>query len=169
MKTLLFVGIMLMPCVVLAATDCSVIEYPDHFEAVCIDDALQITELLQIPVPAFVPMEARTRVRPPAAPVQEQTPAQVQAVTSEQILAYVQTVMPGQAVVQPETRGSVLTEVQVETPVPGQPQASAQTSLQERADAAPSSAVLYTRRGMFRVNRTGSGDYTATPTYMPQG
>jgi hypothetical protein len=36
MKRLIFTGLALVPCAVFAATDCRVVEYPDHYEAVCV-------------------------------------------------------------------------------------------------------------------------------------
>jgi hypothetical protein len=40
-KTLITLVMMLLPCAALAATNCRVFEYPDHFEALCLGDAPQ--------------------------------------------------------------------------------------------------------------------------------
>ncbi|KAB0670437.1 hypothetical protein F6V30_09825 [Oryzomonas sagensis] len=42
MKKIILPGIVLMPCVVFGATDCRVVEYPDHYEAVCIGTTEQV-------------------------------------------------------------------------------------------------------------------------------
>jgi len=41
MKTFLSAAIVMMPCMAFAAVDCRIIEYEDHFEAVCVGDAQQ--------------------------------------------------------------------------------------------------------------------------------
>lgn len=38
LEWILFAGLVLLPCLVFAVTDCRVVEYPDHFEAVCVGD-----------------------------------------------------------------------------------------------------------------------------------
>lgn len=35
---ILFAGVAFLPCIAFAAKDCRVIEYPDHYEAVCVGD-----------------------------------------------------------------------------------------------------------------------------------
>jgi hypothetical protein len=42
MKSIIFSLIMMVPSMALATTDCHVIEYPDHFEAVCTGDEKQV-------------------------------------------------------------------------------------------------------------------------------
>lgn len=41
MRKIISLGMVLLPCTAFAATDCRVVEYPDHYEAVCIGDAEQ--------------------------------------------------------------------------------------------------------------------------------
>lgn len=41
MRIIISLVMMLFPCTALAGTDCRVIEYPDHYEAVCIGSAEQ--------------------------------------------------------------------------------------------------------------------------------
>lgn len=38
MRKIIMVGMVVLPHMVFAATDCRVVEYPDHFEAVCVGD-----------------------------------------------------------------------------------------------------------------------------------
>ena len=165
MKILLVVGMMLVPCVVLAATDCRLTEYPDHFEAVCIGEAPQFPDSLQIPVPPQVPREARTRGRPGDNTVQEQTATQDQVASQGQTLGYVPGTVPGQTTMQSQIAVAEQTGGQAGTPEAGQAVASAQ----EQPDTAPQTALLYTRRGKFWIHADDSGGYTATPTYTPQG
>lgn len=55
MRKIISLLMVLLPCMAFAATDCRVIEYPDHSEAVCVGDAeqtptsSQITGLEQVP------------------------------------------------------------------------------------------------------------------------
>jgi hypothetical protein len=74
MKTIILLGIVLVPCVAFA-TDCRVVEFPDHYEAVCTGDAPQ------------TPASSASLASPasPQAPGQEQ--AVVQEHTFEALLA----------------------------------------------------------------------------------
>lgn len=38
MKTIILLMMVLLPCTALAASDCRIVEYPDHTEAVCVGD-----------------------------------------------------------------------------------------------------------------------------------
>jgi hypothetical protein len=54
MRKIISLMIVLLPCAAFAATDCRFIEYPDHYEAICIGDAdktpaSQIAEKERIP------------------------------------------------------------------------------------------------------------------------
>jgi hypothetical protein len=48
MKTLIFLGMVLFPCMAIAATDCRTVEYPDHTEVTCVGDAAQAPASAQI-------------------------------------------------------------------------------------------------------------------------
>jgi hypothetical protein len=43
MKKIIFMGVVLLPCMAFASTDCRVVEYPDHDEAICSGDAVVLT------------------------------------------------------------------------------------------------------------------------------
>ena len=47
MRKIIFIGMVLLPCMAIAGTDCRIIEYPDHFEAVCDGDSRQSPVALQ--------------------------------------------------------------------------------------------------------------------------
>jgi hypothetical protein len=61
MKIIISLMMVLLPCTAFAATDCRIVEYPDHTEAVCVGDAEQTTassqktELGQIPMQELIP------------------------------------------------------------------------------------------------------------------
>ncbi len=91
MKTIVLLGIVLMSNAAFAATDCRVVEYPDHYEAVCTGDASQTPA--QTPAYSASPASsespasiASSAVQP--SPVQEQAqPQDHQEQTFDALLA----------------------------------------------------------------------------------
>ena len=73
MRALLLAVIMLMPCATLAATNCRIVEYSDHYEAVCIGDGLPTIERPQAPAQPLSIEQARQF----QTPVREQTDAPI--------------------------------------------------------------------------------------------
>src|SRR5690242_17918892 len=81
MKTIAIVGIVLAPYLAFAASDCRVVEYPDHYEAVCTGDASHMPVSPVSPAPRAVPRASvpeRAQELPQElpldpVPVQEQT------------------------------------------------------------------------------------------------
>ena len=61
MKKIIIVGIVLLPCLVHGATNCKVVEFPDHYDASCIGDeksgqqAVSPSSVVTSPVTAPVP------------------------------------------------------------------------------------------------------------------
>lgn len=61
MRKIILLMMVLLPCTAFANSDCRIIEYPDHTEAVCVGGAeqtsasTQITELGQIPMQELIP------------------------------------------------------------------------------------------------------------------
>jgi hypothetical protein len=55
MRKLILLVMVLLPCTAFAGTDCRVVEYPDHYEAICVGDSektpssYQKTEQDQLP------------------------------------------------------------------------------------------------------------------------
>lgn len=47
MRKIISLVMVLLPCTAFAATNCRVIEYPDHYEAVCVGDAQQTYATVQ--------------------------------------------------------------------------------------------------------------------------
>ena len=82
MKINILLVMLLFPFTAFAATDCRVIEYPDHYEAVCVGDA------------------AQTPASQPAA--QYQIPGQVQNAASAQSPVSEQTDVPPEMLVRNE-------------------------------------------------------------------
>ncbi len=75
MKTIVLLGIMLVSNAAFAATDCRVVEYPDHYEAVCTGDAPQPSATSPSQEPSASPA-AVTSSAPRPAPAQEQAQPQ---------------------------------------------------------------------------------------------
>jgi hypothetical protein len=69
MKTLLVIVLIMLPCIVIAAEDCQVVEFPDHFEVTCTGDAM----------PVQIPRQAVTQAPMQAAPNQFQNSEQQNA------------------------------------------------------------------------------------------
>lgn len=75
MKILMTVFIVLVPGFVVAATNCHMAEYPDHYEAVCIGDEKAIPEPYQKPAPTQnqpAPASTFTNQAAVTSPVMEQ-------------------------------------------------------------------------------------------------
>jgi len=51
---------LLLPCSVFAATDCRVIEFPDHYEAVCAGDPGSVPVQTRVQPAQVVPVRANT-------------------------------------------------------------------------------------------------------------
>jgi len=75
MGRIVLLAMVLLPRMVFAATDCRIVEYPDHYEAVCIGSE------------KYGPVQAKTAVQEK----QAQTPVQAQEATQEQTAAQAQT------------------------------------------------------------------------------
>jgi len=71
MRKIILLVIVLLPCTTFAATNCRIIEYPDHYEAICVGDAEQTPASYQ-----------KTEQKP--IPGQEQSIATAHASESEQ-------------------------------------------------------------------------------------
>ena len=82
-------GMVLLPSLVIAATDCQIVEYPDHYAAVCIGDEKSGAEHVQTPVATQAP--AATKI-----PAATQTPEATQTPAATRIPAAVQTPVAGQ-------------------------------------------------------------------------
>ena len=63
MRKIITIGMVLLPCMAFANTDCRVINYPDHYEAVCIGDE-----------------------KAPLAPAQQTAPPQVSATITQPVV-----------------------------------------------------------------------------------
>lgn len=74
MGRIVLVAMVLLPRMVFAATDCRVVEYPDHYEAVCVGSE------------KYGPVQAKTAVQEKAA-AQAQAPAQSQEAAQAQTAA----------------------------------------------------------------------------------
>lgn len=74
LRKYILAGIVLLPSLVIAATDCWVIEYPDHYEAVCVGDEKSESVRAQAPVAAKAPVAAQEPVAAKA-PVPSGVPA----------------------------------------------------------------------------------------------
>ncbi|ABQ27219.1 hypothetical protein [Geotalea uraniireducens] len=74
MGRIVLVAMVLLPRMVFAATDCRVVEYPDHYEAVCVGSE------------KYGPVQAKTAVQEKAPP-QAQTPVQAQEAAQAQTAA----------------------------------------------------------------------------------
>ena len=71
MKKLLSIGLLLLPCSVFAS-DCRVVEFPDHFEAICTGEAgpVSIPKLAAAPAPPqapALPQAPELQIPPPQA------------------------------------------------------------------------------------------------------
>jgi hypothetical protein len=76
MKTLFALLTMLIPCLVFAASDCNVVEFDDHFEAVCTGDEKAVPAAGQKPASKIYGANTQpeqTRKRVPA-PIPEASP-----------------------------------------------------------------------------------------------
>ena len=49
MRTFIFVIFLLLPCLAFGATNCRVVEYADHYEAICEGDKLPSAASAQVP------------------------------------------------------------------------------------------------------------------------
>ncbi|MFZ2950951.1 MAG: hypothetical protein WA003_15865 [Desulfuromonadaceae bacterium] len=88
LRIFIMAGMVLMPGMVIAATNCRVIEYPDHYDVECVGDEKSGTEKAQaaptnkpLPVAAQFPVPAQASVAAQAAqvpPVQVTTPVTTQ-------------------------------------------------------------------------------------------
>lgn len=78
MGRIVLAAIVLLPRMVFATTDCRVVEYPDHYEAVCVGDEKS------------GPVQAKTAVKEKTA-AQTQTPVQAPAAVQEKVAAQAQT------------------------------------------------------------------------------
>jgi cell pole-organizing protein PopZ len=129
----------LLPSIVMAATDCQVIEYPDHYDAVCVGDEKPGSEQAQTPLAVQAPVEAQA---PAAKKALKAVSAPVAAQSS--LAAYAPVAAQAPAV-------QASAAVQGNTPVTGQTDA-AKVSVamgQRRSDIAVSNAVTASKT---RVN-----------------
>jgi hypothetical protein len=65
MKRILMLGMLALPRLCFAATDCHIVEMKDHFEAVCVGDAMPSQ------APARAQPQAVVEAAPPPAPISE--------------------------------------------------------------------------------------------------
>jgi hypothetical protein len=60
MSKIISVVMLLLPCQVFAATDCRVVEYPDHYEAVCVGEPRPVPVQTGVQPAQVVPVRADT-------------------------------------------------------------------------------------------------------------
>ena len=127
MKKLLVLGLLMLPCSVLAAEDCQVEEFADHFEVTCVGDAK--------PIP--IPKEGLSRASQPLQQIESSAPVQQNA-----------TVPPADSAATSQPVDAAKTSV----PAPSQPYAK-MSGRQGRPSSADMNAAIEARRKLIQQMR----------------
>ena len=111
MEICTIVGMLLLPSIVFAATDCRIIEYPDHYEAVCVGDEKNRPEQEQRAMKAQIPVPVKTEVPakvagPSKAAEFVQTPVMAQTAVTPQATATAKTSVTTLASASPQSLAS---------------------------------------------------------------